>query len=173
MDVIICDYNYLFDPISYMKRYFDENASMHLALVDETHNLVDRSRDMYSASLTYSSFLQARKSIRHSKLHKLKLAMSKMRKMFDEYLETSELGNHLISVFYPNTYKTISSFITTLQDVNKNENKEMTPELLDFYLSVNRFAKMLELFNESYLCYYEIEKQDVRLNLVCLDASYF
>jgi Rad3-related DNA helicase len=173
MDVIICDYNYLFDPISYMKRYFDENASMHLALVDETHNLVDRSRDMYSASLTYSSFLQARKSIRHSKLHKLKLAMSKMRKMFDEYLETSELGNHLISVFYPNTYKTISSFITTLQDVNKNEYKEMTPELLDFYLSVNRFAKMLELFNESYLCYYEIEKQDVRLNLVCLDASYF
>lgn len=173
MDVIICDYNYLFDPISYMKRYFDENASMHLALIDEAHNLVDRSRDMYSASINYSSFLEARKSIRHSKVHKLKLAMSKMRKMFDEYLETKESGNHLISVFYPNTYKIISSFITTLQDVNKNDNREMTPQLLDFYLSVNRFSKMLELFNESYLCYYEIKNDNAQLNLICLDASSF
>ena len=50
MDVIVCDYNYMFDPISYMKRYFDEDSSHFLALVDEAHNLIDRSREMYSAS---------------------------------------------------------------------------------------------------------------------------
>ncbi|HHT67074.1 MAG TPA: ATP-dependent DNA helicase [Erysipelotrichaceae bacterium] len=171
MDIIICDYNYLFDPLSYMKRYFDEDASSFLALVDEAHNLVDRSRDMYSASLSYLSFLEARKSIRHSKLNKLKLAMSKMRKMFKEYMDDSEKGEHVIKVFTPNTYKTVSSFITTLQDVNKNENKEMTSALLEFYLSVNRFSRMLELFNDSYLCYYEVKDDDVTLNLVCLDAS--
>ena len=46
-DVIICDYNYVFDPISYMKRFFDEESSHYLLLVDEAHNLVDRSRKMY------------------------------------------------------------------------------------------------------------------------------
>ena len=171
MDVIICDYNYLFDPISYMKRYFDEDASSYLALVDEAHNLVDRSRDMYSASLSYKSFLEARKSIRHSKLHKLKLAMSKMNKMFKEYL--GDEGDHVLDDFYDYTYKTISSYITTLQDVNKNENKEMTKELLDFYLEVNRFNRMLEFFNDHYLCYYQITKDDTILHLSCLDASSF
>lgn len=170
MDVIICDYNYLFDPISYMKRYFDEDSSHFLALIDEAHNLIDRSRDMYSASLSYQSFKDARKSVKHSKLHKLKLALSKMNKMFKEYLEYED-GNHIVEVFSDYTYKTISSFITTMQDVNKNENKEVSKELLSFYLEVNRFSKMLEFVDKNYLCFFSKEKDDVILNLNCLDAS--
>ena len=172
MDVIICDYNYLFDPISYMKRYFDEDVSNYLALVDEAHNLVDRSRDMYSASLSYKEFLEARKSVRHSKLHQLKLALSKMNKMFKEY-EGNEPGNYIISDFYEYTYKTISSFVTSMQDINKNENKEMSKELLDFYLKVNRFSRILEFLNDHYLCFYEIKEDDIILHLSCLDASAF
>ena len=172
MDVIICDYNYLFDPISYMKRYFDEDSSHFLALIDEAHNLVDRSRDMYSASLSYQSFKDARKSVKHSKLHKLKLALSKMNKMFKEYLDEED-GNHIVTYFSDYTYKTISSFITTMQDVNKNENKEMSKELLSFYLEVNRFSKMLEFVNKNYLCYFNKEKDNVILNLNCLDASMY
>ena len=172
MDVIICDYNYLFDPISYMKRYFDEDSSHFLALVDEAHNLVDRSRDMYSASLSYQAFKEARKSVRHSKLHKLKLALSKMNKMFKEYLDDED-GNHIVSFFNDYTYKTISSFITTMQDVNKNENKEVSKELLSFYLDVNRFSRILELVNKNYLLFYKKEKDDVELNVICLDASSF
>ena len=172
MDVIICDYNYMFDPISYMKRYFDEDSSHYLALVDEAHNLVDRSRDMYSASLSYETFKEARKSVRHSKLHKMKLALSKMNKMFKEY-QDEEDGNHIVSSFYDYTYKTISSFITTMQDVNKNENKEMSKELLSYYLEVNRFARMLEFVNKNYLCYFTKEKDNITLNLSCLDASIY
>ena len=172
MDVIVCDYNYMFDPISYMKRYFDEDASSYLALVDEAHNLIDRSRDMYSASLSYQTFKEARKSVRHSKLHKLKLALSKMNKMFKEY-EELENGNHIVELFNDYTYKTLSSFITTMQDINKNENKEMSKELLDFYLEANRFSKMLEFVNDNYLLYIERNKDDIVLKASCLDASSF
>lgn len=173
MDVIICDYNYVFDPISYMKRYFDEDTSSFLVLVDEAHNLVDRSRDMYSASLFYKQFLEARKSVCHSKLHKLKLAMSKMSKMFKEYLVNPKDGNYILDEFYDYTYKTISSFITTMQDINKNENKEMSKELLEFYLEVNRFSKILEFYNDHFICYYEISKDELILHVSCLDASSF
>ena len=173
MDVIICDYNYVFDPISYMKRYFDEDTSSFLVLVDEAHNLVDRSRDMYSASLSYKQFLEARKSVCHSKLHKLKLAMSKMSKMFKEYLLNQKDGNYILDEFYDYTYKTISSFITTMQDINKNENKEMSKELLEFYLEVNRFSKILEFYNDHFICYYEINKDELILHVSCLDASSF
>ena len=173
MDVIICDYNYVFDPISYMKRYFDEDTSSFLVLVDEAHNLVDRSRDMYSASSSYKQFLEARKSVCHSKLHKLKLAMSKMSKMFKEYLVNPKDGNYILDEFYDYTYKTISSFITTMQDINKNENKEMSKELLEFYLEVNRFSKILEFYNDHFICYYEISKDELILHVSCLDASSF
>lgn len=173
MDVIICDYNYLFDPISYMKRYFDEDTSSFLVLVDEAHNLVDRSRDMYSASLSYKQFLEARKSVCHSKLHQLKLAMSKMNKMFKEYLVNPKDGNYILDEFYEYTYKTISSFITSMQDINKNENKEMNKELLEFYLEVNCFSKILEFYNDHFICYYEIHDDDLILHVSCLDASSF
>ena len=51
VDVIVGDYNYVFDPIVMLQRYFGEGKAKHLVLIDEAHNLVDRSREMYSASL--------------------------------------------------------------------------------------------------------------------------
>ena len=52
MDGIVCDYNYVFDPNVYLKRFFGENIKgKYLFLIDEAHNLVDRGREMYSASL--------------------------------------------------------------------------------------------------------------------------
>ena len=50
-DVIVGDYNYLFDPVVGLKRFF-ETAGDYLFLVDEAHNLPDRARDMHTESLS-------------------------------------------------------------------------------------------------------------------------
>ena len=50
-DAVICDYNYVFDPRVYLKRHFDKKSRAGL-LIDEAHNLIDRAREMYSASLS-------------------------------------------------------------------------------------------------------------------------
>ncbi len=50
-DVIICDYNYVFDPRVRLKRHFDKKNTAGI-LIDEAHNLPDRAREMYSASLS-------------------------------------------------------------------------------------------------------------------------
>ena len=57
-DVIISDYNYLFDPISQLKRYFESPDKQYkmIALIDEAHNMVNRSVDMFSSILSSSSF---------------------------------------------------------------------------------------------------------------------
>ena len=56
-DVIICDYNYIFDPIIYFQRYFGDGGEngKYVFLIDEAHNLPDRAIDMYSASLSRNS----------------------------------------------------------------------------------------------------------------------
>lgn len=50
-EVIICDYNYAFDPRVRLKRYFDVKSKAGL-LVDEAHNLSDRASEMLSAQLS-------------------------------------------------------------------------------------------------------------------------
>ena len=56
-EVVICDYNYVFSPSVYLRRYFSEGiphteGHRYIFLVDEAHNLPDRARDMYSGSLS-------------------------------------------------------------------------------------------------------------------------
>jgi DNA excision repair protein ERCC-2 len=51
-DVVVGDFNHVFDPTARLQRHFGEGPVRHVVLVDEAHNLVDRSRDMYSASLS-------------------------------------------------------------------------------------------------------------------------
>ena len=63
-DCIICDYNYAFDPRVYLKRFFDEENGAYAFLVDEAHNLVDRSREMFSAHLNKSAFLSLRRAVK-------------------------------------------------------------------------------------------------------------
>jgi len=68
-DVIICDYNYVFDPSVYLRRFFSSgSSSKYTLLIDESHNLVDRGREMFSAALSKSSFLSVKKSLASSNL---------------------------------------------------------------------------------------------------------
>jgi DNA excision repair protein ERCC-2 len=63
-EIIICDYNYAFDPRVHLDRFFNQEGQKHLLLVDEAHNLPDRSRSMYSASLDVTALTQARTAIK-------------------------------------------------------------------------------------------------------------
>ncbi len=57
-DAVICDYNYVFDPRVYLRRFFQDTAEPYVFLVDEAHNLPDRARSMFSASLSKKDTLQ-------------------------------------------------------------------------------------------------------------------
>jgi len=63
-DVIVCDYNYAFDPRVFLRRFFDPPAEPYAFLVDEAHNLPDRAREMFSADLRRSEFLTLRRKVK-------------------------------------------------------------------------------------------------------------
>jgi DNA excision repair protein ERCC-2 len=64
VDVIVCDYNYVFDPTAYLKRFFAEDVEDCAFLIDEAHNLIDRAREMFSASLDKASVLELKKAVK-------------------------------------------------------------------------------------------------------------
>lgn len=65
-DSVICDYNYLFDPHVYLKRFFDTAGGNFIFLIDEAHNLLERGREMYSAELIKEDFLSLKREIQQS-----------------------------------------------------------------------------------------------------------
>ena len=72
VDGIICDYNYLFDPHVYLKRFFTEGTGgNYIFLIDEAHNLLERGREMYSASLSKEVFLELKQEIKQTVLSEI------------------------------------------------------------------------------------------------------
>jgi len=61
-EVVICDYNYVFDPVVRLRRFFDRKGSYAL-LIDEAHNLAPRARDMYSAEIGVSDVKAVRREV--------------------------------------------------------------------------------------------------------------
>lgn len=82
-DGIICDYNYVFDPHVYLRRFFEGGGGDYLFLIDEAHNLLERGRKMYSAELTKEMFLDLKNEIKKQKL-------SELEKMSEEPPEEEE-----------------------------------------------------------------------------------
>ena len=97
MHVVIADYNYVFDPLVRLP-HFSEARRDTVLLIDEAHNLLDRSRSMFSASLERIACIDEidRSSLRHmnvarqlAKLEKGLLRMAPPDKAIDCLLYTS------------------------------------------------------------------------------------
>ncbi len=85
VDVVVCDYNYVFDPKVYLRRHFSEEPGDYAFLVDEAHNLVDRGREMFSADLDTREIQDVRRALKQAvprcakALSRLSSAMKKLR----------------------------------------------------------------------------------------------
>ncbi|MCQ3035260.1 MAG: ATP-dependent DNA helicase [Bacilli bacterium] len=170
VDVIVCDYNYMFDPQVYLRRYFDDDRSKTLALVDEANNLVDRGRAMYSCSFSYESFKAAKKAVKELDHKKYKNAAKRINNMFKELKELPD-GNTVIQMFAPTHLNGIEAYVLACQDINKHHHTYATNEFLDFFFEINKFNKLLELFDDSFTLYVTRDEKDVVVNLFCLDPS--
>jgi DNA excision repair protein ERCC-2 len=59
-DVVVGDYNYVFDASALLHAFAQDNGWRTVVLVDEAHNLVERGRQMYSAELDLGALRAAR-----------------------------------------------------------------------------------------------------------------
>ena len=79
-DGIIGDYNYLFDPHVYLKRFFgDGSQGNYVFLIDEAHNLLERGREMYSAPLRKEDLLELKREIKQTIMSEMEEAAFKKR----------------------------------------------------------------------------------------------
>lgn len=169
-DYIICDYNYFFDPMVYLRRHFEGEAYNTLVLVDEAHNLVERGRGMYSAILSSISYKQAKKTLKGCEVKKMNSALRKMTKFFKEFEEFPD-GETLFNEVPPKWQNIFSNYLLAGVDVMKHHHELVTDYFKDFYFEVNRFSKLLDYYGKNFALYLDKNGKDIKLNLFCLDPS--
>lgn len=177
-DAVICDYNYVFDPRVYLKRFFSENDGQYCFLVDEAHNLVDRAREMFSAEITKRSFLDIRKRIAQE-LPRLAKAAGKINsfllKVGKLCVEKSVVGeaDYCVSKQPPtDIYPLLRNFMDLAERwLAKNQPADFREELLELYFAVNAFLRTAETYDEMYMTYTEKLDKEVKLKLFCVNPS--
>ena len=177
-DFVICDYNYVFHPISYLKRYFDnyEVKRNCVLLIDEAHNLIDRSRDMYSAELSDSLVKEAMSELNQTKKFKrLKNCLEDILESFRIYSYLFKENNdkhHEILLVENKLIKNLSKFDSIYKDLKKNDFLKKTVKLDELSLEVFTFLTIFDYaYEDNYKKYVKIENNSIILKLFCLDAS--
>ena len=176
VDAVICDYNYVFDPNVYLKRFFGEGTSgEYIFLIDEAHNLVERGREMYSAGISRQSLVALRKKIRKrfSKLARtLDKANRQMMELEENLAETGKGYQVLPNPgVLPITFLTISGELEEILEEKELE-EELRREILEFYFIVRDFLNVSELVDENYVVYTENNAEEgFRLRLFCVNPA--
>lgn len=174
-DCIICDYNYVFDPRVYLKRFFLNAAGDYAFLVDEAHNLVDRAREMFSAQIDKSSYLEAKKLMKQKQpkiyrhLNKINAYMVGLRK------QCSDDGFMIVKEELKDLYKLLHNFIYESEEwilSNQYMNIEGFDQILEVYFNTISFLKIAEFFDDRYVTFIETKGSEVRIKLFCIDPSY-
>lgn len=171
VDNIICDYNYVFDPNVYLKRFFREGIKGdYIFLIDEAHNLVERSREMYSASLCKEDFLAVKRIMKpYSKkierlLERCNKVLLEYKRECDSYTLHEHTGNFTFSLM--NLAAALDEFLQSPMDFSGKK------EVLDLYFDIRNFLRVEEELDEKYRIYSEIsEDGSFVLKLFCVDPS--
>ena len=163
-DVVICDYNYAFDPRVRLKRFFDTKSKAGL-LVDEAHNLGDRAREMLSAELSGQELSALRRTVaqfegRESPMCALMTELLRAFQAGDAELESrSELPGEIVEA--------VKRFAEIADELEPSE-----PEVRDFIFSCQWFLRVARSFDEdSYRALMLPEERFMRVRLWCYDPA--
>lgn len=171
VDVVICDYNYVFDPQVALKRFLDSES--FVLLVDEAHNLVDRAREMYSASISKRQFLSAKASLGKG-YPKIREALNKLNHYLIEvkhqYIECAEvyISKEAPKELYTKLRQVVQSVDFYLQ---QGQGNTLPADVIEAYFEAYQFGKIYELFDEQYVTYGYEKGSEVVVKMFCIDPS--
>lgn len=152
-DAVICDYNYVFDPTVALKRFFaGDGKNNFVFLVDEAHNLPERAREMYSATLWKEEFLNVKRLLgkqqpkltkRLEACNKELLRLKRESEGFTEYTEFGALAMCL------------TRLMTECEEYLKDEKRPGNEReaVLNLYFESRHFLAMYDFSDTDYRFY--------------------
>ncbi|WP_461882949.1 ATP-dependent DNA helicase [Fusicatenibacter sp.] len=173
VDGVICDYNYAFDPTSKLKRFFAEGTKGdYIFLIDEAHNLVERGRDMFSATLVKEDILKIRQLLRpYAPGKKLEKALNRCNHQMLVYKRECDSCRELesVSAFLLMVNQLLEELAGWLE---AHKMSEIRRQVLEFYFNLRNFSEIYNLVDENYLIYTSyLDNGDFALRLFCVNPA--
>jgi len=173
VDCVVCDYNYVFDPGVFLRRFFESSGGEYVLLIDEAHNLIDRAREMYSAALSRKQLQEVRNAVKvqlgtmHGLLGRINTWMIKQR------TRCEEAGTPIAERELPVDLCTLLRDFTRAAEkwLIQNKPAQFREKLLDLYFLARSFLKTADRYDENYATCYANDKRDVTVRLFCIDPS--
>ena len=168
-DVVICDYNYAFDPSASLKRFFQGRGD-YIILTDEAHNLVDRSREMFSAGLSREEFRQARRTVSKEKDPYLYRSLDRIGRLF------AGRGRELGETDFERQDEPAEGWHRALQRFTERaeaylQKGESADELLELYFKTLFFLRVWDGASEGYEYYEQKKGKDLLLRFFCINPA--
>lgn len=172
-DMVICDYNHAFDPRVYLRRFFADETGHYTFLVDEAHNLVDRSREMFSAEIRKQPFLDLRRNLKDAQPG-LYRTLGRLNAQFVRIRAACEAAGG--DMAQPEAPPALCSLLAAFHSqaerwLVRDKSASFREVLLERYFEVGAFLKILEGYDENYVTCMEKIDKDLRLKLFCINPS--
>ncbi|KRN94916.1 ATP-dependent DNA helicase [Pediococcus stilesii] len=178
-DLIIGDYNYLFDPMVYLQRFFSTEDQNNFFLIDEAHNLVSRSRAMYSAEINQDAVIKVQELFKKAKgdvdskqikrrLTQLDNELELIHQAFSEQSEEYMVENNPLDALE----KAMLNFNEAGREwLPKQPDNDLTSGILDLFFINNKYVKISEYFDESYRVLIKNTEAGINIQEQILDPS--
>lgn len=188
-DGVIGDYNYVFDPHVYLRRFFGEgNNGSYVFLVDEAHNLLERGREMYSAVLCKEDFIQLKKQVKkeqetaekgndgrtprirefgpriEKQLEKCNKELLLLKRECESLQVLEEIDPFVQSLI--RLHDTLDTYL------DENDDSPIRQEILDFFFEISHFLDIYERVDDNYVMYSQMgDDGRFLLKLFCVNPS--
>ncbi|MCR5690724.1 MAG: ATP-dependent DNA helicase, partial [Eubacterium sp.] len=182
-DAVICDYNYVFDPNVYLRRFFPQDKGGDMVfLVDEAHNLVERGRDMYSARLVKEDLLAVKRVVKAMEkeekrpevaynlrkyqriLENLNKSMLAYKRQCPEFQVLDNLGTMEFQIL-----RALTAYELLAKDYPQMPERD---QMLSLYFDLRNFARVLENMDEKFQIYASYTGEgNFFIKLQCMDPS--
>ena len=187
-DVVVCDFNYLFDPGVYIRRYFTEGGN-YAFLFDEAHNLPDRAQNIFSHEISEEDIAAPLFSDLLGEFSDLRGAIAEFRDTFREALyklvkdelRKKEDGTITAAAHvreFPDAMYGVVKLISLCEvEIFKayNSPDEMKAEriklLRRYYYRLKKFYETLERYDDCYETFIFLEGGCLRMKLFCTDTG--
>lgn len=182
-DAVICDYNYVFDPNIYLRRFFQSEKKGEMTiLIDEAHNLVERGREMYSARLVKEDFLTVKRIIRSLERHEKRPEVNYNLRKFEHALEAANKSMlnwkrecdefevmDDVGTFQFHLLRVLAAYELFAKDYPVIPERDT---ILNLFFDVRKFSAVLDALDEKYRIYTDYDSDgNFRVKLQCMDPS--
>jgi DNA excision repair protein ERCC-2 len=169
VDGVICDYNYVFDPKVSLKRLSDESRKNSVLLIDESHNLVNRGREMFSAALSKDSFLDVKNL--YQEHGALKKSIQAVNKQFISLRKEMQGKGEWKKDMDQELLEEVEAFVETAEKCLGEAGKEWSQSFLQLYFDSLHYVRISRIYGGEHRFVLYSRGTDLTVKLSCIDPS--